>query len=53
MADSEVEEALKILVIGDSGVGKSTFISMYCDDTFISVFKQTVGIDFRRKLVER
>ena len=51
--DSNVEEVLKVLLIGDSGVGKSSFLTMYCDDTFAPVFNQTVGIDFKKKTIER
>ncbi len=37
----------KIILVGDSGVGKTAFLSRYCDDTFINNSVSTVGIDFR------
>ena len=37
----------KIILVGDSGVGKTAFLSRYCDSTFINNPVSTVGIDFR------
>ncbi|CCH46667.1 Ras-related protein [Wickerhamomyces ciferrii] len=43
---------IKILLIGDAGVGKSALIVRYCDDYFNeSVSKSTVGVDLKVKLV--
>jgi len=41
--------SLKIILIGDSGVGKSTIISTLCDEVFKSKYQSTIGIDFRIK----
>lgn len=40
---------LKILVIGDSGVGKSSIITKYMDNFFSDMHISTIGIDFRIK----
>jgi Ras-related protein Rab-8A len=40
---------LKILVIGDSSVGKSSLLLRYVDDQFSPSFITTVGIDFKIK----
>ena len=40
---------LKILVIGDSGVGKSSIITKYLDNFFSDMHISTIGIDFRIK----
>ena len=42
----------KIIIIGDSGVGKSNIVSRFVDDTFTSVAKSTIGMDFETKTIE-
>ena len=37
----------KIILVGDSAVGKTAFLSRYCDNTFINNPVSTIGIDFR------
>ena len=39
----------KLIVIGDSGVGKSSILTRYIDDSFTSSFISTIGIDFKIK----
>uniref|UniRef100_A0A1I7YJA4 Ras-related protein Rab-9B n=1 Tax=Steinernema glaseri TaxID=37863 RepID=A0A1I7YJA4_9BILA len=38
---------LKILVLGDAGVGKSNLVLRLCDDRFDDNLQFTIGIDFR------
>eukprot|EP00483_Globobulimina_turgida_P009620 UN09639 len=40
---------LKLLMIGDSGVGKSCLLLRFCDDSFTQSFITTIGIDFKIK----
>lgn len=40
---------VKLLALGDSGVGKSSFLFRYTDGVFSPKFVSTVGIDFRTK----
>jgi Ras-related protein Rab-27A len=40
---------IKFLALGDSGVGKTSFLYQYTDGLFNSRFISTVGIDFREK----
>ncbi|XP_065156601.1 ras-related protein Rab-27A [Atheta coriaria] len=40
---------IKFLALGDSAVGKTSFLFQYTDGTFNSRFISTVGIDFREK----
>mmetsp|Transcript_53476 Transcript_53476/g.48086 ORF Transcript_53476/g.48086 Transcript_53476/m.48086 type:complete len:244 (-) Transcript_53476:334-1065(-) len=40
---------IKILTIGDSGVGKSSVILRFTDDTFTPSFITTIGIDYKMK----
>ncbi|KAL7669636.1 hypothetical protein ACOME3_010283 [Neoechinorhynchus agilis] len=37
----------KLLIIGNSSVGKTSFLFRYADDSFTSAFVSTVGIDFK------
>ena len=39
----------KILVVGNTRVGKTAYISRYCGDPFNPAYISTVGIDFRVK----
>ena len=43
---------IKLLLIGDSGVGKSCLLLRFCDDSFTPSFITTVGIDFKIKTVD-
>ncbi|KZC08780.1 Ras-related protein Rab-3 [Dufourea novaeangliae] len=43
----------KLLIIGNSSVGKTSFLFRYADDSFTSAFVSTVGIDFKVKTVFR
>ncbi|XP_037960585.1 ras-related protein Rab-10-like [Teleopsis dalmanni] len=42
----------KVLLIGDSGVGKSCILYRFSDNMFSSSYISTIGIDFRIKTVE-
>lgn len=42
---------IKFLALGDSGVGKTSFLYQYTDGIFNKKFISTVGIDFREKRV--
>ena len=43
---------MKILMIGDSGVGKSCLVLRFSEDQFASSFITTIGIDFKIKKME-
>ncbi|KAL1505952.1 hypothetical protein ABEB36_005395 [Hypothenemus hampei] len=45
----EYDYLIKFLALGDSGVGKTSFLYQYTDGLFNSRFISTVGIDFREK----
>ncbi|XP_055018007.1 ras-related protein Rab-27B-like isoform X2 [Boleophthalmus pectinirostris] len=51
MADWDYDYLIKLLALGDSGVGKTTFLYRYTDSKFNRKFTTTVGIDFREKRV--
>lgn len=46
-----IDPLLKLLVLGDSGVGKSSLLLRFCDDSFSPSFISTVGIDFKIKTI--
>ncbi|KAI4555073.1 hypothetical protein MJT46_015459, partial [Ovis ammon polii x Ovis aries] len=51
MTDGDYDYLIKLLALGDSGVGKTTFLYRYTDNKFNPKFITTVGIDFREKRV--
>ncbi|EDQ84708.1 uncharacterized protein MONBRDRAFT_34573 [Monosiga brevicollis MX1] len=42
----------KLLLIGDSGVGKTCILFRFSEDQFNSTFISTIGIDFKIKTIE-
>ena len=48
MADEE-PPLYKILLLGDSTVGKTCFLLRYTDDTFLDLHMATIGLDYRLK----
>ncbi|NXG43446.1 RB27B protein, partial [Psilopogon haemacephalus] len=51
MTDGNYNYLLKLLALGDSGVGKTTFLYHYTEGSFQPKFITTVGIDFHEKRV--
>ena len=43
--------AFKILLLGDSSVGKTCFIKRYTDNTFQDAYLSTIGFDFKFKFI--
>jgi len=52
MGSLDFDYVIKFLVLGNSGVGKTSCLVQYVDKTFSPNFISTVGIDFREKIVE-
>ena len=52
MVDNRLNVTMFIVCyLGDSGVGKTTFLYRYTDGAFNNKFISTVGIDFREKRI--
>jgi small GTP-binding protein len=43
---------IKIIIVGASGVGKSSLLMRYVDDTYNDTFISTIGVDFRIKTID-
>ena len=46
------EPTYKVLLLGDSSVGKTCFLKRYIDNTFQDAYLSTIGFDFKFKNVE-
>ncbi|CAI5945254.1 unnamed protein product [Closterium sp. NIES-65] len=49
---SKLAAAVKILLIGDSAVGKSSLILRFSEDNFRSDLTSTIGVDFLIRTME-
>lgn len=52
MSSGAYDYLIKLLLIGDSGVGKSCLLLRFSDDQFTPSFITTIGIDFKIKTIE-
>ena len=53
MSEGKQKELLyKILLLGDSSVGKTCFLMRYADNTFQEIHMSTIGLDYKLKNVQ-
>ena len=50
--DNAFDMQIKLLMIGDSGVGKTCLLLRYANDSFSPTFITTIGIDFKIKNIQ-
>lgn len=48
----DYDYCFKLIVIGDSAVGKSSFLSRYADHEFTQSTMPTIGVDFKVKTID-
>ena len=51
MQEEEVDFIIKMVIIGDSGVGKSNLLTRYSSDTFNKNSMTTIGVEFSSKTI--
>lgn len=44
-------KVFKVIVIGDSNVGKTTLTYRFCEGKFLDKAEATIGVDFRSRIV--
>jgi len=49
MLEEDLETAIKVVVVGNGAVGKSSMIQRYCKGVFTKDYKKTIGVDFLEK----
>ena len=47
--DQSYDHLIKLLMVGNSGVGKTNILIRFCDDNFMNSHLSTIGIDFKTK----
>jgi Ras-related protein Rab-8A len=52
MSSTETDAVYKILLLGDSEVGKSCFLMRYSDNVFVENYITTIGLDYKLKYVQ-
>ncbi|ESP05283.1 hypothetical protein LOTGIDRAFT_103096 [Lottia gigantea] len=52
MREEDMEVAIKVVVVGNGAVGKSSMIQRYCKGIFTKDYKKTIGVDFLERQIE-
>lgn len=49
MLEEDIEIPMKVLIVGNGAVGKSSMIQRYCKGVYTNDYKKTIGVDFLEK----
>ncbi|XP_048203519.1 ras-related protein Rab-23 [Perognathus longimembris pacificus] len=52
MLEEDMEVAIKLVVVGNGAVGKSSMIQRYCKGVFTKDYKKTIGVDFLERQIQ-
>ncbi|XP_036854270.1 ras-related protein Rab-23 isoform X2 [Manis javanica] len=52
MLEEDIEVAIKMVVVGNGAVGKSSMIQRYCKGIFTKDYKKTIGVDFLERQIQ-
>ncbi|KAJ4462950.1 putative Ras-related protein Rab-23 [Paratrimastix pyriformis] len=49
LVEQDVEASMKVVVVGNGSVGKTSLIKRFCTNVFSDDYKKTIGVDFLEK----
>ena len=49
---AEYDYLFKLIIIGDSGIGKSCLLNRFSDDVYSDAYISTIGVDFKIRTIE-
>eukprot|EP00047_Mylnosiga_fluctuans_P003512 m.229505 g.229505 ORF g.229505 m.229505 type:complete len:227 (-) comp11916_c0_seq1:86-766(-) len=52
MIEEDLESSVKVLIVGNGAVGKSSMIQRYCKGIFTNEYRKTIGVDFLDKKIK-
>ncbi|KAJ3066871.1 Ras- protein Rab-23, partial [Quaeritorhiza haematococci] len=52
LATEDVETSIKILIVGNGSIGKSSMIRRFCKGQYCDTYNKTIGVDFLEKEIQ-
>lgn len=49
---NDADFAVKIVIVGNSGVGKTNILYRFCNNEFKANYVSTIGVDFKNKIID-